>query len=265
MTQASRITAALKQVLKTRGFTYAELARRIGLSEASVKRLFSHGSFTLRRIEQICLALEVDLFDLAKIARYRADTAPELSLEQETALARDPKLLTLLYLLLNEWRISEIVREYEISETEGIRLLARLDRLKLIELGPKNHVRLLVSKNLSWRRGGPIRKVYEARVMREFFASTFQGESEMSKFEQMELSAASLAVMQRKLQRLAAEFTELADVDAALPQDKRRNTGLVLAIRPWVLSLASQLRRKASIPERKPDIPARKAARWRGA
>jgi len=261
MTQTAQITAALKQVLKTRGFTYAELARRIGLSEASVKRLFSHSTFTLRRVDQICAALEVDFFDLAKMGRYRAETASELSLEQETALARDPKLLTLLHLLLNEWRFSEIVREYEISETEGIRLLARLDRLKLIELGPKNHVRLLVSKNLSWRRGGPMRKVYEERVMREFFASTFQGESEMSRFELMELSAASLAVVQRKLQRLAAEFTEFADIDAALPQDKRRSTGLVLALRPWVPSLASQLRRKVSIPGRKPGTATRKTAR----
>lgn len=261
MNQTAQITGALKQVLKTRGFTYAELARRIGLSEASVKRLFSHSTFTLRRLDQICAALEVDFFDLAKIGRYRAETASELSLEQETALARDPKLLTLLHLLLNEWRLSEIVREYEISETEGVRLLVRLDRLKLIELRSKNHVRILVSKNLVWRRGGPVRKVYEERVMREFFASTFQGESEMLRFELMELSPASLAVMQRKLQRLAAEFTELADIDAALPQDRRRNTGLVLAIRPWVLSLASQLRRRTSIPERKPDTAARKAVR----
>jgi hypothetical protein len=30
MNQSAQITAALKQVLKTRGFTYGQLARRIG-------------------------------------------------------------------------------------------------------------------------------------------------------------------------------------------------------------------------------------------
>ncbi|MGH8620936.1 MAG: helix-turn-helix domain-containing protein, partial [Burkholderiales bacterium] len=136
MTQTAQITAALKQVLKARSITYAELARRIRLSEASVKRLFSHGTFTLARLDQICAALEIELFDLAKLGRRRLETVSELSLEQEATLAGDPKLLTLFHLLLNEWRFSEIVREYDISETEGIRLLARLDRMKLIQLGP---------------------------------------------------------------------------------------------------------------------------------
>ena len=243
MTQTAQIKAALKQVLKTRGITYAGLGRRIGLSETSVKRLFSQGTFTLRRLDEICAALETDLFDLARLGRSRTETVSELSLEQETALAGDPKLLTLFHLLLNEWPFSEIVREYEISEAEGIRLLAKLDRLKLIQLGPKNRAKLLVPKNIAWRRGGPVRKVFEDRVLREFFGSAFDGENELLRFELMELSPASQAVMQRKLQRLAGEFMELVEIDASLPE--RRSTGLVVAIRPVVLSLASQLRRKA--------------------
>jgi DNA-binding Xre family transcriptional regulator len=249
MTQTAQITAALKQVLKTRGLTYALLARRIGLSETSVKRLFSQGTFTLRRLDEICAALETDLFDLARLGRSRAETVSELSLEQEAALAGDPKLLTLFHLLLNEWRFAEIVRDYEIAEAEGIRLLARLDRLKLIELGPKNRARLLVPKNIVWRRAGPIRKVYEERVLREFFGSSFDGGDELLRFELMELTPASQAVVQRKLQRLAAEFMELAEIDASLPE--RRSTGLVVAIRPLVLSLASQLKRKSQPSSRR--------------
>lgn len=243
MTQSAQVTAALKQLLKTRGVTYAELGRRVGLSETSVKRLFSQGTFTLRRLDEICAALETDLFDLAKLGRSRVETVAELSIEQETALAGDPKLLTLFHLLLNEWPFSEIVRDYEISETEGIRLLAKLDRLKLIELGPKNRVKLLVPRNIAWRRGGPVRRAYEDRVLHEFFGSAFDGENELLRFELMELGPASQAVMQGKLQRLAAEFMELAEIDASLPQ--RRSTGLVVAIRPVVLSLASRLKRKA--------------------
>ena len=69
----SPLISTLKRVLKTRGVTYADLAGRIALSEASVKRLFSQGTFTLERLEEVCAALEIDVFELAKLARGELD------------------------------------------------------------------------------------------------------------------------------------------------------------------------------------------------
>jgi hypothetical protein len=46
-----------------------------------------------------------------------------------------------------------------------------------------------------------------------------------------------------KMQMLAQEFTELHRQDARLPMDKRRNIGLMLAIRPWELEVFRPLRR----------------------
>ena len=40
MAQTRSLVAALKQVLKGRGLTYADVARGLGMSEASVKRVF---------------------------------------------------------------------------------------------------------------------------------------------------------------------------------------------------------------------------------
>src|SRR3989337_3233755 len=45
MRTASRFVEALKKSVRARGLTYAELARRLRLSEASVKRMFSRGTF----------------------------------------------------------------------------------------------------------------------------------------------------------------------------------------------------------------------------
>ena len=41
MRDSERIVEVLKQVLKERGLTYRELGARIGLSEPTVKRMFS--------------------------------------------------------------------------------------------------------------------------------------------------------------------------------------------------------------------------------
>src|SRR5690348_8644776 len=51
-----RIVRELKRMLKARGITYAQLGKLIGLSEASVKRVFSRSTLTLQRVEAICKA-----------------------------------------------------------------------------------------------------------------------------------------------------------------------------------------------------------------
>jgi len=50
MGETNRIIMALKRGLRARGITYAMLARRIGLSEPSVKRILSRGSLSLPRL-----------------------------------------------------------------------------------------------------------------------------------------------------------------------------------------------------------------------
>src|SRR2546423_12274463 len=87
----SRIVEAVKATLRARGVTYATLARQLGVSEATVKRMFSHGSFTLARTEEILALLDIDLQELARLAREGAAAPAELSHEQELALARDER------------------------------------------------------------------------------------------------------------------------------------------------------------------------------
>lgn len=87
-----------------------------------------------------------------------------LTREQEEELVADVRLLLVALLVRNRWGFEDIVREYAISETECVRLLARLDRLRLIELQPGNRVRLLVARNFRWIPGGPIERFFERHV-----------------------------------------------------------------------------------------------------
>ncbi len=126
MDHSQQITAALKQFLKEKGVTYAMLAQKIGLSEASVKRLFSTSAFTLKRLAQIC----------------------------------------------------------------------------------------------------------EAR----------------------ELSHVSMSIIKRKLEHIAVGFNELAEIDNSLAISKRASVGMVLAIRPWVFSIVSALKRKRFLSRLEPLV-----------
>ncbi len=244
MATRNRVVDALKRSLRARGLTYAALARRLGLSEPSVKRMFSRGTFTLARIEQILRVLELELYDLARMSRGESRGPAELSLEQENALAKDERLLSVFWLVLNDWRYGEIMEQFAISKTELTLAFARLARAGLIDWGPRERARLKVPRDFQWRAGGPVKRAYGARVMQEFLRGRFDGALEMLRFEARDVSAESAAVVRRKLERFTAEFNELAEVDSALPAARRTAVAVLVACRPWAFSVVNALKKR---------------------
>lgn len=243
MPQQSLIVDALKRYLKTRGLTYADVAPVLDLSEASVKRLFSEESFTLDRLDRICGLIGIEISDLARAVEERSRAIKELSEEQEEELVKNSKLFLVFYLVLNDYHIDDICSDYQVEPLEGVRLLARLDRMGLIELQPGNKAKLMVSRQLQWRASGPIRRFFDQKMRTEFLHARFDREGEGLKFVSGLLSKASQKVMQRKLDLLAQEFSELVRADAVLPLDERHGTSLLLAQRHWEFSLFAELRR----------------------
>lgn len=242
---ASRFVEALKKSVRARGLTYAELARRLQLSEASVKRMFSRGTFTLARIEEVLAAVELDLYDVARMTRAGAG-GTELTHEQEVGLAKDERLLAVFWLLVNGWSFEEIVAHFAVTRTELTIAFARLEKLRLIEWGPHERARLLVPRDFSWRPGGPAKKAYARRAMNEFLEARFDAALDMIRFETREVSAEAAATFKRKLERLVAEFNEAAEADSALPSARRTAVALLVACRPWQFSAVSALKRRKS-------------------
>jgi hypothetical protein len=244
MPAASRFVEALKRSVRARGLTYAELARRLRLSEASVKRMFSRGSFTLARIEEVLAAVELDLYEVARMTRGGGNGPAHLSYEQELGLAGDERLLAVFWLLVNGWTFGEILEAFAIARTELTVAFARLEKLGLIEWGPRERARLLVPRDFIWRTGGPAKKAYARRVLAEFLAGRFDAPLELLRFESRELSAESAATLKRKLEQLVAEFNEHAEADSALPPSRRVAVALLACCRPWEFSAVNALKRR---------------------
>src|SRR2546427_8531746 len=122
---AGRFVEALKKCLRARGMTYAALARELRISEASVKRMFSRSSFTLSRIEEILATLDLDLHEVARMSLASAAGPTELTLDQETALAKDERLISVFWLVLNGWRYEQIAEAFSISRAELTLVFAR--------------------------------------------------------------------------------------------------------------------------------------------
>ena len=66
MATSDGLVDVLKRELRTRGITYAQVARKLNLSEASVKRMFSRKDFNLKRLDQVCQLAGSEFSDLAR-------------------------------------------------------------------------------------------------------------------------------------------------------------------------------------------------------
>ncbi|HYD57195.1 MAG TPA: helix-turn-helix domain-containing protein [Burkholderiales bacterium] len=241
---SSELVEALKRELKGRGITYAAVASALKMSEASVKRMFARRDFTLSRLDAICALAGMELPELVRASAPREAVLSRLTYEQEKELVDNPKLMLVALCTLNHWRFEDIVRRYALSEAECVTLLARLDRLKFIELLPGNRIRLLVSRAFSWIPDGPIQRLFKEHFAADFFRSRFEKESELMVLANGALSRASLAALLARLRKAAAEFSALRSEDAALPASERTPVTLLLAARPWAAEFLQKYRRR---------------------
>ena len=245
--RAAALVEAVKRALKAKGLTYADVAAAIGLSEASVKRMFARGDFTLQRLEEICRFARIDLSDLASEAAEDAHGLTQLSDEQEQEIVSDPKLLLVAWCAINNWTFEQIVATYALTDAECIGCLAKLDRIRIIALLPGNRIRPLLSRTFAWRAGGPIERYFRSRVEAEYLGSNFDRSGELFVFVSGMLSDASIAELVGELRRVARDFAQRHRADLGLPLPQRFGTSLLVALRPWELRAFSQLRREGGM------------------
>lgn len=243
MSQTKFLIDTLKQELRKQRVTYRHVAEALELSETSVKRLFSEEAFSLRRLEKICELLQLDISDLVHLMEKNIELMTQLTPDQEKELVSDIKLLLMALLLMNKLQLDEILDTYEITEPEGIKLLARLDRMKMIELQPGNRVKLMISPNFEWIPGGPIQKFFEDRVQLEFLDSTFNGAGELRVFVSGMISRNANNELIKKIHLLAQEMNDMNQASESLPLEQRFGTSLMIAIRPWEINVFADLRR----------------------
>lgn len=233
MAQTRELIDALKRELRAQKLTYVDVAKELELSHASVKRMFSESSFTLDRLTKVCELLGWDFVDLAKSLQSNRSSTESLTLEQEKDIAANLSLLLVTVSVINGFSYEQLLEYYEFSEHECIQLLAKLDRLKLIELLPRNRIRLRISSNFRWNPEGPIQSFFLERVVEQFFDTRFAKYNEKLVVLNGLLTAEGNAHIQEKLDRLAAEFSTINSDGKSVAMDKKEGNTLVLALRQW--------------------------------
>ncbi|WP_028863466.1 helix-turn-helix domain-containing protein [Psychromonas aquimarina] len=245
MSQTKILIGALKAQLKAHGKTYDDVAKYLQLSQASVKRLFSEGNISLARLESICNMIELPLADLVLSMTIEHKKIDSLSLLQEQEIADDLLLLLLTVCVVNGFTFDDLLQEYSLTELECIQKLAKLDKLKIIELLPGNRFKLKISTNFAWLPDGPIQRFFLKRVQEEFFNSHFKLPTEKLIVINGLLSLSTNAEIQKQMQKLSSNFAECRNEDASLKMKQKHGTTMVLALRQWDSSLFDEIRRKS--------------------
>jgi len=245
---AVTLVDALKRMLKGRAITYAVVAAGLGLSEASVKRMFARRDFTLQRLEDVCRVAGIDFGELAREAGAASAGTTRLTVEQEEEIVSDPRLILIALCAAGHWTLDEIVDSYDIPREECVRCLARLDRCGIIELGADNRIRPLISRTFAWLPDGPIQRYFRASVESEYLSSKFDRPGELFLFVNGMLSRRSTADVIARMRRVASDFAELHAADRTLPLRGRHGTSVLIAIRPWEPRAFRGLRRKDRDP-----------------
>lgn len=240
MSQSDELLRVLKQQLKAVGKTYAQVAVALGLSEASVKRLFSEKTVSLQRLEKIAEVAGIDLAGLFQLLGQSQQKITQLSKEQEQTIATDIELMLVAISVVNGFSFEDLVRHYDIRESHLIRKLAQLDSLNIIELLPNNRIKLKVAPNFHWLPNGPIQRFFQTKVEKDFFQSSFDRESEKLLVLNGILTRETNAELQKRMNRWAREFNELMQRDADVSMEKRKGTTMLFALREWQYSLFQQ-------------------------
>ena len=247
MSNSKTLVANLKARMRADGVSYRELGKRLGLSEPTIKRDLSRGMFSLPRLDHMCAELNISIADLLQPGAT-GSLLTEFSADQEAALVANPKLLLVTYLVVNDWKFNEIITTFQITDNELIDLALKAEKLRIMEFKKPNRLRKLTARNFSWRKDGPVHAFFLQKVAPEFFDARFDAPSDEFRFLAGTLSAESRRRFKVAIERLAAEFEQLAHNDAHLPLADRDGCSAVLALRSWEFSVFTKLRRAPNPP-----------------
>ena len=244
MSQIDQFLKALKRALKNKEWNYKQVAGALRMSESSVKRLLSNKKISLERVEKICDATGISFAEVCKLAEWQdEDPYLVLSFEQEKLLSENSRLLHYFTLLTEGLQPQKIEKQYQISNLESKRFLFALDKCNLIELHPKDKVKLIKSGLFRFRKDGAVGKAIFQQIKEAYLYSEFKSSDEMIRFGMRRLSSSALGKLKAKIEKLYLDLEEDANYESQI-EGNDKEYGVLFAYRPWTYSIMNVLKKR---------------------
>jgi transcriptional regulator with XRE-family HTH domain len=240
-----QLLITLKAKIKTNGLTYRAVGKKLGLSEVTVKRLFSGDRLSLAKLQGIAEILQIPLSELLHEAETsQGEPVLRLSQKQEQVLASDFRLYSFFVLLIYRVPVSQIMAGFNISRARAEKYLLALDRIGIIEQHRDLRYRLLAPSQFSWQKGGPIEtKILNPLAHALFKGHLTQGQERIYEFFVTRMTPGLVTEFSRRFRILSEElFARALREDSAHPD--AINVGFMLVLRPFRASVIKTLERR---------------------
>jgi transcriptional regulator with XRE-family HTH domain len=241
---SQQLIAALKRELKNRDLTYATLAQRITMSEASIKRMLASGRLGLDQLDAILTATGIDWTDLVNAGAASDPLLERLPFNQETAIVANPTLFAVAVCCMNSVPAQAMQAEFAMSQAQLVQALGKLDRMGFLSLLPNNRYTLKLSRTFNWIPNGPIQEFFRSQAV-DYLSREFTRPGESFQVVNVLLSQASAQKVAHRLRDVAQEINALHLADARLPYAEKGAQTLLLALRPWMPPFLRALRQPA--------------------
>jgi transcriptional regulator with XRE-family HTH domain len=230
------ILAALRAELKKRGLRQRDVAERLGVGLATVKRWLAGEGLSTAHLEDLCELAGVDLLDLvAAAAQPASKLIDRFTPHQEQTLAQNPQLFFSFFSLLNGWSTADCQAELDISAQHMAQLQQQLARLGLVDVRADGRLRLLATRDITWRKNGPLAKYFAVTKTFTDFDPRRDHAVHMADFVRLspagvERVAALVTQLRGELHRIAAEDQQAeqrreAALDAAAATARQQKSG----------------------------------------
>lgn len=247
MGQIDQFLAAFKSSLKAKNIIYRDLAKSLNLSESSVKRILADKSISLERIDEICKACDISFSEVCRNANFEEDVSNyTLTKEQEKILAENLRHLHYFTLLNDGLTPAKIEKNYEITSNESKKILLQLDKLNLLELHPRDRVKLKSKAGtLRFRRDGAVGKILFAQTKSSYLNHEFESDQDYIRFVTNGFSVESLAKFKKKFDKMVSELQEEARMTLGSDPKNLHEMGVLLAFRPWTNSSLDAIKKRS--------------------
>lgn len=212
----AEIFIILKQTLKTRRMTYANLAEKLDVSEPTIKRLFMEQDCKFSRLSKICDILGLALTDILQSAERSQDRLDSLSDKAHTAFARKPSLFHFFMLLRSVKTISDIADLSDISQQEAFLYARDLEKLGLITIGHHNAVTFTQEGFFKLEAHGITQDLYKHSVLQfteGILNKNITGDAHVSTFVRR-MNSSSYAALQAEIDALIEKIRKIARQDS---------------------------------------------------
>lgn len=206
-----------------------DVADRLGVGLATVKRWLSGETLSLRHLEELCEIANVEFYDLIAVTgncTMRRQT--KFTPSQERALGANQVLFFLFFALLNDRTISDCMHDLSMSQEEMNEALEKLQRLGLLDILLPDRVRMLTTRDVTWREDGPISGYFKARGS---FVTAESSADIISTAAFVPLGAESLAKIRTLMEESRREIQRMANSGRA-SRENRTWYGILFFARP---------------------------------